>query len=214
MSEKRVSKWGKILATVILLPAAVIVPVLSLESHYAPATQAQTQPDNAQTQRITAYRAALGREVTAAEQARIKLRCSVAQTNAKTLATRLSTVQKNRTAAYDKILNNLNTLVTNLEKQAFETTALKENVAMLQTKVDSFKANMSNYQLAVSDMASVDCANDPAAFVAALQAARQAHEALLPQITDIRAYITNTIKPTLVQIRAQIADGQTTGGTQ
>ena len=214
MSENRVNKWGKVLVTILLLPLAVIVPVLSLESHYAPATQAQTQPNSAQQARVTAYKAALAQEVNTAEQARIKLRCSVAQANAKTLATRLSTAQKNRNAAYDSILKNLNTLLTKLDNQAFETTALKENITTLQTKVDSYKTNMNNYQLAVSDMATVDCTNDPAAFVAALQAARKAQEAVLPQITDIRAYITNTVKPSLQQVRVQIEDGQTVGGSQ
>jgi molecular chaperone GrpE (heat shock protein) len=123
-------------------------------------------------------------------------------------------VQKNRNAAYDKILKDLNTLVVKLDNQAFETTALKENIAVLQGKVDSYKTNMNNYQLAVTDMATVDCAADPLAFISALQAARKAHEAVLPQITDIRAYVTNTIKPSLQQIRVQIGSGQTTGGTQ
>lgn len=202
------------MVAILLLPLAVIVPVLSLESHYAPLTQAQTQPASAIQQRVTNYKASLGREVPENEQNRLKLRCSVAQTNAKTLATRLSTVQKNRNAAYDKILNSLNTLRGKLDNQAFETTALKENISTLQGKVDSYKTNMNNYQLAVSDMANVDCANDPVAFIAALQAARKAHEAVLPQITDIRAYITNTVMPTLKQVRIQIESGQTTGGTQ
>lgn len=214
MSENRVNKWGKLLVTILLLPLAVIVPVLSLESHYAPVTQAQTQPSTAIQERITAYKAALGRDVNASEQAKIKLRCSVAQTNAKAQATRLSAVQKKRNAAYDKISTDLNTLLGKLEKQAFETTALKDNIASLQAKIDSYKVNMNNYQTAVNDLATLDCASDPTAFVAALQAARKAQEAVLPQITDIRAYITNTVKPTLVQIRGQIESGQTTGGTQ
>lgn len=214
MSEKRVNKWGKVLATLLLLPAAIIVPILSLESHYAPPTQAQTQADSSQAQRVTAYKAALGREVSEAEKTRMKLRCGVAQGNAKTLATRLATVQKNRNAAYDSITKNLNTLLTNLDKQAFETTALKENMVSLQAKIDSFKTNMNNYYLAVNDMATVDCANDPLAFIAALTAARKAHDAVQPQLADIRAYITNTVKPTLVQIRSQIEQGQTVGGSQ
>lgn len=214
MSEKRVNKWGKIFVTMILLPLAVIVPVLSLESHYAPATQAQTQPDTAQTQRIAAYKAALGREVKNDEMNKIKLRCSVAQANAKTLATRLSTVQKNRNAAYDSILQSLNTLSSQLDKQAFETTSLNENIKALQTLVDSYKTNMNAYTQAVTDMSTLDCAADPAAFIAALQAARLAHSSVQTQIGEIRTYVTNTVKPTLAQIRTQIEDGQTTGGAQ
>lgn len=214
MSNKRVNKLGKVLVTLLLLPLAVIVPVLSLESHYAPATQAQTQTDAAQTQRITAYKAALGREVKQAEAAKIKLRCSVAQANAKTLATRLSTVQKNRNAAYDSILKNLNDLTGKLENQAFETTALQQNIDALQGLVDSYKTNMNNYYQAVNDMSTMDCSADPAGFIAALQAARTAQASLTTQVAEIRTYITNTVKPSLVQIRTQIENGQTTGGGQ
>lgn len=214
MSEKRVSKWGKVLVTILLLPLAVIVPVVSLESHYAPTTNAQTTTDTALQQRVTTYKASLGRTVAASEQAKIKLRCSVAQANTKNLATRLSTVQKNRAAGYDKILSILNTLSTNLDKQAFETTALQENITALQTKVDTYKTTMNTYQQAVTDASVVDCAADPTAFIAALQTARTAHDAVMTQITDIRAYVTNTIKPTLQVIRTQIESGQTTGGSE
>lgn len=214
MSEKRVNKWGKLLVAIILLPAAIIVPVLSLESHYAPATQAQTQTNAALAQRVAAYKAALGRQVETSEQNKLKLRCSVAQANAKTLANRLTTVQKNRAAAYDAILTSLNTLNAKLEQQAFETTALQENITVLQTKVTAYKNDMNAYQTAVSDMAAVDCASDPVAFIAALQAARKAHDAVQVEVPDLRAYITNTVKPTLVQIRTQLASGQTTGGSQ
>lgn len=214
MVEKRVSKWGKVLATILLLPLAIVVPILSLESHYAAPTQAQTQPDSAMLTRITAYKAVLGREVLPAEQQRIRLRCDVTQANAKTLATRLENVQKNRNAAYDKILKDLNNLATDLDKQAFETTTLKTNIGILQNQVDSFKINMSNYQLAVSDLANMDCPGDPIGFIAALQAARKAHQAVIPSISEIRSTITNTIKPNLEQIRVLIESGQTTGGSQ
>lgn len=214
MSEKRVNKLGKVLVTLLLLPAAVIVPVLSLESHYAPPTQAQTQPDSAQAARIKAYKAELVEEIKKGEQDKIRLRCSVAQANAKILATRLATVQKKRGEAYDKILGDLNVLLGKLDKQAYETTALKENITTLQTKVDTYKTGMNNYYLAVNDLATIDCPNDPVAFAAALQASRKAHQAVQPQMTDIRAYITNTVKPTLVQVREQIAAGRTVGGSQ
>ncbi len=214
MSEKRVNKLGKVLVTLLLLPAAVIVPVLSLESHYAPPTQAQTQPDSAQAQRVAAYKADLVEDIKKGEQDKIKLRCSVAQANAKTLATRLAGVQKARNTAYDKILGDLNVLLGRLENQAYETTALKENIDALQAKVDAFKVGMNNYYLAVNDLATIDCMNDPVAFAATLQAARKAHQAVQPQIADIRAYITNTVKPTLVQVRDQIAAGRTVGGSQ
>ena len=214
MVEKRVSKSGKVLATILLLPLAIIVPILSLESHYAAPTQAQTQTDSAMTTRITAYKAVLGREVLPAEQQRIVLRCAVTQANAKTLAKRLESVEKNRNTAYDKILKDLNTLATDLDKQAFETTTLKTNIATLQNQVDSFKTNMNNYHLAVSDLANMDCAGDPIGFISALQAARKAHQAVIPNISEIRSTITNTIKPNLEQIRGQVEIGQTTGGSQ
>jgi hypothetical protein len=50
-----------------------------------------------------------------------------------------------------------------------------------------------------------DCTADPTGFKASLESARTAREQLAKSAADIRAYIQQTIKPTLVEIRAQVA---------
>ena len=50
-------------------------------------------------------------------------------------------------------------------------------------------------------MNAIDCLTDPTAFKAALEAARTSQATVLKDIKAIRAYINDTIKPTLTDIK-------------
>lgn len=213
MATEGLSKSKKIAAALLLLPLGIIIPFLSLESDHTQLTNAQSTNDTALAERVKKYKAAFKEEFRKNEQTRLSLRCEVAQTKSKAIASRLSSIQKTRVTAYDNILKSLNDLKDRLEDQAFETTELKENIATLDSKVNDFKTNMQGYTQAVSDLGVIDCKKDPIGYRAAIQVARNHHAVLVPLVGDIRTYITNTVKPTLQQIRLQIEGGQTTGGT-
>lgn len=59
----------------------------------------------------------------------------------------------------------------------------------------------------------MDCAADPDAFKASLEASRTALAKLSPDAKDISTYMTETIKPILKTIREQL-EAQKTGTTQ
>jgi len=210
MTQEGIRKGLKVLIIAILLPVGIIVPFLSLESHHTniPIVQAQSSLE----QRTENYKKNIRDRVPESELSRITLRCSVAQTNAKNISSRIATVQSTRVEAYDEILKKLNDMLTKLEVQAFETTKLKDNIGVLTQKITEFKANMAGYKQAVDDLNAIDCTKDPLSFKAALITARNHHAKLSILVGDIRTYIANTIKPTLKQVRGQIEKGQTVGG--
>lgn len=212
MSKGGMNKKLKFLLAVILLPLGVLVPALSLESHYN--SHINAQPATALEERKEHYRAQLGTELSRAEQERIRLRCSVAQTSIKNLQGRIGDVQTKRLNAYDSILSSLNGLLSRLDAQAFESSDLQTDVDELSSKVSAFRQTLSSYKQAVDDMVIIDCAQDPTTFQAALQSARQNHQNIMIETGEIRTYINNTIKPTLQAIRIQLAEGRTTGGSQ
>lgn len=213
MSAGGMNKRLKVLIAAVLLPLGVLIPFLSLESHYSTQTSAQST-DSALEQRKEQYRAKLQADISKAQQDRLKLRCSVVQANVKNLAGRLGEIQTKRTTAYDAILGELNALVTLLDTQGVDTTNLKTDVTSLSDKVTTYKTQMTAYKQAVDDMTVIDCSQDPVSFQAALNVARSEHDALVTTTGDIRTYITNTIKPALQTMRTQIETGQITGGTQ
>lgn len=211
MDEKGVNKFVKVLAISILLPLGVIIPFFGIESHYGSSISAQSQDDSLK-QRITNYKRNLRYEVRRDKEDKMKLRCEGVVTYIETLNPRLVTLQKTRNKAYSTISTELEELYKRLEAQAFETTKLKTNIDELNAKFATFSADMKGYRQASEDMVQIDCRKDPVAFIAALETARTKHDALVVQMSDIREYIANTIKPTLQQVRTQIEDGQTVGG--
>lgn len=143
----------------------------------------------------------------------IKLRCPVAQTALKTLDTKIGTIQTNRKTAYEQISVVLMNLQKSLDNQAFETTSYQTIVDGYAAKIAEYSSNITIYKQAVEDAAAVDCNKDPNGFRAALETARLYHDKMSPNITDIRSYVTNTVKPSLEQIKTQLASGRTTGGS-
>ena len=211
MDDKGVNKFVKVLAISILLPLGVIIPFFGIESHYGSSINAQAQDDSLK-QRITNYKRNLQYEVRRDQEDKMKLRCEGVVTYIDTLNPRLVTLQKSRNKAYSEISTKLEELYKRLEAQAFETSKLKANLDELNSKLATFSADMKGYRQASKDMAQIDCRQDPVSFIAALETARTKHDALVVLVGDIREYVANTIKPTLLQVRSQIEDGQTVGG--
>ncbi len=206
------NKKVKVLIIALLLPLSVIVPMLlaqtiRLDSHlYA-------QQSNLQ-QRVEAYKNKLNTPPPQAELNRLKLRCSVSQTVLKGLQTRVSTVQENRTKAYSKVTERLTKLSTALKEKQVDSAKLDGQIKELEAKIKTFETDIASYKQAVEDSANVECSTDPLALKAGLQEARSQHSKLISEVADIRAYVNNVIKPTLVQIKqdlnAQTSQAQTT----
>jgi len=211
MRDTRINKIVKILIIAILLPAGVLVPYFGIESQYGAPVSVQAQSESLQ-QRVQNYKKQLEREIKKGEQDEIILSCAVAKENLAILSTRLESVQKKRSRAYADMLSRLQKVYERLEEQAFETSKLKTNLDELNAKIASYNAEMKSLIRTVDDMEQIDCKNDPVAFVAALEYARNSHRDIITLVDDIREYITNTIKPTMAQIREQVEAGQTVGG--
>lgn len=148
------------------------------------------------------------------KEEKIKIRCGIAQANLKNLQARINQVQATRATAYKNIADILTNLRNSLNEQAFETTTFTSVIDTYNAKVAEYTANMNIYKQAVDDAVAVNCVNDPHGFKGALETARLYHDKMVPHITDIRTYVTNTVKTTLQQIKEQLVSGRTTGGLQ
>ncbi len=192
----------KIIAVAILLPISVVVPAL-LAQTIAMDSQVYAQQSTLQ-QRVDAYKVKLGTAPSAAELNKLKLRCSVAQTVFKNLQTKTSDVQKKRVEVYTNIATSLTDLQTALKAKSIDTAKLDAQMKDLETQTTQFKTDMEIYKQAVEDSANIDCATDPLALRAALEEARVAHAKLVVEVAAIRTTVNNTIKPTLVQVKADL----------
>ncbi|GEM_PF-3282901 len=212
MTEKRgTNKLIKTLAVLVLLPLSIIIPTLSLESYYAPTTNAQVRNTKSFAERKKQYRAQLKEALSTTDEQRIQLRCLAVQANIKTLATRSGEVQTKRVAAYSEITKEMDALSASLKNQAFETSELDKNIAELKVKVTAFQTTLADYKQTLEDLTVIDCSQDAASFKAALETARDLHTKLIGQVAEVRAFILNALKPSLQQVREELVSQQAAG---
>lgn len=204
-------KLLKVLTFAVLLPLSIAIPVyiaqtITLDSHvYAQA--------NTMQKRIEAYKTKLANNPGQADLNRLKLRCSVAQNVLGNVSTRSTNAQQKRSQAYTKINSTLDDLIKVLKVESIETTKLEAQAKELKSKTDTFNKTQAAFTIAVKDAAELKCEQDPLALQAAIQEARNLQSQLLTQAADIRTYVTNVLKPTLKQLRSEIASTQTTKPT-
>lgn len=164
--------------------------------------------------RLEKIKTSLKIKLTTVEQARLKTRCKASQAVIATLNDRFGNSVVNRTKAYDELISRLNNIVVKLQAANIATTELEAEIAALQTKVATYKTDLVSYRQALSDLKLVDCATDPTAFKAALEAARAAHMTLVGDTTAIKTYVVSTIKPTLQTIRQQLETQKSTSTSE
>lgn len=203
-----------------LLAAALAIPLVSLGMVIAESTTPTSPPttsDNdteAMKTRVEKLKTDFKIKLTTAETARIKLKCKAAQGLVTTLDARVKEIKSNREQAHKAIVDKLNELVTKLKAKNVDTTMLETDIVMLQSKITTFQTDLSAYDQDLADLAKLDCNSDPAAFKAALEAARAARVKVGQDAMDIRGYITGVIKPLLQTIRASLmTDSSNSGGS-
>jgi hypothetical protein len=171
----------------------------------AGAVAATTDDTASRTTRVEAYKKALKDTLTTAAKTRITERCVAAQALIKTKITNNTKVADARQAAYDVIVIDLQTVMTEATAKKVNITLLQANVTALQAKVTAFNTANTTYAQALTDVSALDCKTDPTAFKAALEAVRTDQAAVLTAAKDIRTYLTDTVKVTLKTIKTALS---------
>lgn len=207
----------------LLLPVALVSSVFAQEqtttttkpeaTTTTPAPLTDTQK-KAMQDRLQQRKDALKLKLTTVQQKRLQSRCKSAQGKLTSEAAKVNGIATSRTKVHANIIDHLTSLETKISAQGLDTTALKAQIATLQTKITVFTTDLALYKDAVNDLAAMDCAADPTAFKASLESARTARAKLREDGAAVHAYIKDTIKPTLATLRAQLEAKKTsTEGT-
>lgn len=154
--------------------------------------------------RVTQRKTELKTKLTALETTRIKTKCKASQGNLSSEKGRIKGIETSRSEVYTNLLNRLNDLSDKLKVKGIDTTSFNADIATLKTKIDTFNTDLTAYKQAVSDLAGMDCATDPAGFKASLDAARASLKKVTDDAAAVRSYLTDTIKPLLKTIRGTL----------
>lgn len=185
-------------------------------------TTAETvKPDNKELlQRLIDRKTRLKTVLTAAETAKLKLKCVPSQTGSlRSLSGRIQGIETSRREVHKNLVNRLEKLVEKLKVKNVDTAELEAEIVVLKAKIATFDANLSLYKQAITDLKSMGCVTDPVSFKASLETARTLRETLVMDSAAIKSYVKDTIKPTIKAIRTALAATElkstdTTGGNQ
>lgn len=172
----------------------------------ATTTEEDEKPNPAELKaRLEARKTALKTRIDAAKQIRIKSRCKAAQGGISNIRGRIKGLETSRSHVYENLLSRLEKLNERLKANNVDTAALEMQLTELRTLIDTFNTDLAAYKLAVSDLADMDCAADPTAFQASLEEARTARAKAAESAKAVKTYLSETIKPTLKELKAQFA---------
>jgi len=165
--------------------------------------------------RIEKHKTDLKLALTKAEEKKLELACKPAQTVVKGVENKVNGALSSRYKAYDNLNSHLTDIIAKLKAAGLDTTELTSEQTILATKIATFKTAAAAYKQALDDTKALDCATDPTGFKASLENARNLRTTLSKDLTDIRNYVTSTIKPTLVTLRSQLeAKSETEGSNE
>ncbi|MEI6481559.1 MAG: hypothetical protein WCO19_04630 [Candidatus Saccharibacteria bacterium] len=210
------NKIKLIVSMALVAPFLSMAPVLAATTP-APATTKTTTTTPAPTakpaattlaDRIAKNKATYAATLSAADQAKLKLKCKVAQIKGKAFAVTLTDKVKTRTENYTKITTALSEVIADMKTAGTDTKAIEAAQTELTTLIASYTADVATYQTAIADLNDVDCIVDPAGFKGALEGARAARVVIAKDVKDIRVTIETKVLPLL---KTENADSMSPG---
>lgn len=164
---------------------------------------------NSRDSRIAAYKERTGEVLTEPRRQRYLAQCNSAQTRTATLQANIETVQSNRLSLYNRINERLNNLELQLEKAAVDTASYTEAFAEIKLVIEQAKVDLEAFSLTLSDLAVLDCEDDPEAFHAALLTARQFRVDLVSNSENLVQQLRQEMIPLLQSLREELLSGAT-----
>lgn len=174
-------------------------------------------------QRIQAYKEKQTEKLAEAQAKRVQARCKAAQEKVTALQKQVATTIEKRKTAYDAVDTKISALLEKLQKAGIDTKAYETAREDVKIAAASLSEDMDAYGFVLDDLVAMDCAADPDAFKAALEAARTTQKQLREQSQAFRSLVKTDIKALMQEIRTQLealaaasnqADTTTTGENQ
>lgn len=161
--------------------------------------------DSSRATRLQKRKSEAKTKMTDAQQKKLASVCKGAQGKAGGANNRAQSLGAERGKSYKKIVEKLQTTATKLKEKGVDVTTLEADITQLQTLIDTFNTDLKTYRQDMSDVVAMDCASDPAAFQAALTAARADREVVFKDSQAIREYVEKTIRPELKKVRETLS---------
>jgi Spy/CpxP family protein refolding chaperone len=121
-------------------------------------------------------------------------------------AIKLSTDRK--AEKYQKIITRIEAVISKAEEQGLDADALKADIALLKTKVDTYNSESGELQFKLAEAAAVDCESTegPSQLQVILQEARAQLKELRNAAREIHKFMKEILIPDLRELKDQMSD--------
>ena len=165
--------------------------------------------------RLDDNKAGLKTKLDATNTKRITTKCKASIAKIAGAETSAKAISANRGKAYSKISEAVQKLIDKLKANGKDTADLESKLLYSKNLSDVLATNMAAYEVTLADLQAVDCTADPSTFQGTLEKARTQREAIKTSATDLRTYISTTLKTAVSIIKSQADDSvEKAGGTR
>lgn len=148
-----------------------------------------------QTQNITADDAT---------KASTQSKCQDVQNTLKSAKQREQKIAKDRIMTYQDIQNQVLALEIRLKRQGVEINGIGNTLLQYQKLLSTYNTQTDEYQQALGDTASINCQENPLAFIAGVALTRQKRADLLVTTNAIQEFVVNNIFSELNKVKQNL----------
>ncbi len=124
---------------------------------------------------------------------KIQNSCQTAQANLKSLLQKEQRIHRERTETYLDVESEIDALRMRIKRQAIDVSGIATAVMSYREKSDKYDMLSNSYVEALSDTSSIDCHDNPEAFIAGLTLVKQKRALLLTNTTNLQDFVLNTV---------------------
>lgn len=158
-------------------------------------------------QRMEERKDKISTKLTEAKKKLLKTKCKSAQGLLTSAKARIGGVETSRNKVYDNLISRLTKLSGLLEDKGLNISELNGQIDALKAMITDIKTDIENYKQAVADAVEMTCADDPEAFRASIDEAKEKRKVIYESSQEIKSYLKDTIKTTLKNLRSEL-EGQ------
>lgn len=188
----------------ITLVFITLFPVVAIGLEDDGSTAVSSEHETNQTDRLERAKRTFPIRLSEKETKRLASRCAVAQKNLAKISIRLKNRSTKITRKYDLIELHLAAVQKRLSNQQIDTSIIDLLLANFSKSTSEYEVALSNYQLALDDAVTVDCAAEPLGFKALLEDVRAKRQVFVNEVKAIKDFTKGDLKTSFDALRARL----------
>lgn len=131
-------------------------------------------------------------------------RCAQIQQKVQNRTSEFNNKKEKHTSVYTNLVNRINKFIARFDEKKLDTSAIKNHLTELQTKIDKFKEDYAAYIAKLGESKNVTCGHSEGEFKGTLLEAKTLLQTVHADAADIRTYVRTVILADIKNLKAQL----------